>query len=324
MALAPMADVTDVAFREMFSMYGKPDVMFTEFVSTDGLCSSGRKNLMRELQYTPKQRPIVAQIWGNKPENFYKTALLLKKLKFDGIDINMGCPQRKEIAQGTCVALIKKPDLAKKIIKEIMRGAGKLPVSVKTRIGFDKIETVKWVGHLLETKPAAIILHARTKKEMSKAPAHWEEIAKAVELRDELKSKTLILGNGDVWDLADARAKAQETGADGVMLGRSAFGNPWLFKKRIKEITIEEKLKVLLEHVKLYEKFFGSAIATPRQKILAPLHGQERTHKNFAAMRKYFKAYASGFEGARELRADLMRSEDGNQTRKVIGSFLKK
>ncbi len=138
--LAPMADVTDFAFREMFARHGKRDVMFTEFVSVDGLCSKGRKNLIRELKYSVAQRPVVAQIWGVRPQNFYKSAILLKSLKFDGIDINMGCPQRKEVGLGACAALIKQPKLAQEIILATKKGAGRVPVSVKTRIGFEKNE----------------------------------------------------------------------------------------------------------------------------------------------------------------------------------------
>jgi len=305
-ALAPMADVTDDAFRQMFARYGKPDVMFTEFVSTDGLCSVGRKNLLRELQYTESQRPIVAQIWGRDPKHYYETAKLIAKLKFDGIDINMGCPQKKEIAQKTCAALILEPKLAQEIVLATKRGAGHLPVSVKTRLGFDKIETERWLTDLLAVEPAAVTLHARTKKEMSEVPAHWGEINKAVKLRDRLGSKTLILGNGDIKSYAEGLRRIKETGADGVMVGRGAFGNPWFFTgKTLPDIPLQTKLEVLQEHAKLFEKNF-------------------KPRKNFATMKKHFKAYVSGFEGAAEIRAELMQVKSASEVASIVKKVLAK
>jgi tRNA-dihydrouridine synthase len=221
--LAPMANVTDCAFRQIIVKYGKPDVVWTEFVSCDGLCSEGRANILIDLKYSEMERPIIAQIFGAKPDNFYKTALLLQELGFDGIDINMGCPDKSVSGkQGSGAALIQEPKLAQKIILETKRGAGKLPVSVKTRLGFNKNVLDTWLPNLLETEPAAITIHARTKKEMSKVPAHWDEIAKAVEIRntyDSSPKKTLILGNGDVQDLVEAQKRVDETGCDGVMIG---------------------------------------------------------------------------------------------------------
>ncbi|KKU06531.1 MAG: tRNA-dihydrouridine synthase [Candidatus Collierbacteria bacterium GW2011_GWC2_45_40] len=228
LALAPMADVTNAAFRQIIAKYGKPDVVFTEFVSCDGLCSKGRKNLLPILKYTEKEKPIVAQVFGAKPENFYESAKLIKKLGFDGIDINMGCPDKKVIKQGAGAALINNPKLAQEIIRQTKKGArlsggqaGEMPVSVKTRIGYDKYdknEFKKWLTVLLECEPAAITIHARTKKEMSLVPAKWEVVAEAVKIRDEFfdnkKDKTLILGNGDVQSVADAKEKARISGAD--------------------------------------------------------------------------------------------------------------
>src|SRR3989344_2469083 len=261
LALAPMADVTDAAFRRIIAKYGKPDVMFTEFVSCDGLCSEGRKNLLPIFKYTEKERPIVAQVFGAKPENFYESAKLIKKLGFDGIDINMGCPDKKVIKQGAGAALMQNHELAKKIIKETKKGAGNIPVSIKTRIGYDKYdkkEFKKWLMALLEEKLAAIIIHARTKKEMSLVPARWDVVAEAVKIRDEFfgdkKDKTLILGNGDVQSVADAKEKARISSADGVMIGRAVFGNPWLFLNAQK--TNFEKLSFLFFN-QFIQKFFN-------------------------------------------------------------------
>lgn len=324
-ALAPMADVTDAAFRRMFAKYGKPDVMFTEFVSTDGLCSVGRKNLLRELKFHESERPIVAQIWGRNPAHFFEAAKLIAELGFDGIDINLGCPQKKEMGQKTCAALIAEPELVAEIIKQTKRGAGGLPVSVKTRLGIRKIETEQWVGELLRANPAAITLHARTVLEMSKVPAHWDEIARAVKLRDKLNSRTLILGNGDIGSLAEAEARAQETGCDGVMVGRGAFGDPWFFNRQYlidknpsvrrssaksdedgfypAQTGVEKRLRAMAEHARLFEKLFGRS-------------------KNFAVMRKHFKAYVSGFGGAKELRAELMESASSKDVKAAVDTFL--
>jgi nifR3 family TIM-barrel protein len=306
MVLAPMANVTDAAFRPIIAKYGKPDVMFTEFVSCDGLVSPGQKKLLVDFMYTEAERPIVAQIFGSKPENFYKTALLIQELGFDGIDINMGCPDRNVEKQGAGACLMKNPKLAQEIIRETKRGAGKLPVSIKTRIGYNKNSLNEWLPALLETEPAAIILHARTRKEMSSVPANWATIADAVRIRDQYGSKTLILGNGDVKDLADAQEKIKATGVDGVMIGRGIFGNPWLFNRNVDyaKISIKEKLRVMVEHTYLFEKILGE-------------------YKNFAIMKKHYKAYANGFDGAKELRIKLMEGADtASDVERIVADFL--
>ncbi len=297
-----MEDVTDCAFREMFARYGKPDVMFTEFVNVDGLLHpEGSKRLAIDLKYTEAQRPIVAQIWGRDPEKFYQAALLLAKMGFDGIDINMGCPQDKEISLRSCAALILEPELAKTIILSTKKGAGGLPVSVKTRIGYSQNTVSEWVKHLLDTEPSAITIHGRTKKQKSKVPADWQAIAEAVKVRDGEKSQSLIIGNGDIKSLNDGLQKAKETGVDGIMVGRGAFGNPWLFNPQ--EISIEQKLNTMLEHAKLFEKWLGQ-------------------EKSFMIMRKHFKAYVNGFENAAELRAKLMETKNLAEAELIANDFL--
>ncbi len=331
MVLAPMANVTDAAFRFIIAKYSKyggldigdgskaslparslsgggPDVMFTEFVSCNGLLSAGKDKLLVDFMYTPAERPIVAQIFGSKPENFYKTALLCQELGFDGIDINMGCPDRNVEKQGAGACLMKNPALAKEIIYETKRGAGNLPVSIKTRIGYNKNTLNEWLPALLEAKPAAITIHARTRKEMSSVPAHWDVIAEAVQIRNNLKSETLILGNGDVKDLADAQEKIKATGADGVMIGRGIFGNPWLFNTKIdyNKIPLAEKLRVMVEHTYLYEKLLVE-------------------HKSFDIMKKHYKAYVNGFDGAKELRIQLMEgAKTAADVERIINEFLAK
>ncbi len=313
MILAPMADVTDSAFRQIIAKYGKPDVFFTEFVSCDGLQSVGREKLLRDLYFTPTERPIVAQIFGSRPENFRKTAELCRELGFDGIDINMGCPEKNVVKQGACSDLIRNPELAKEIIRATKEGAGDLPVTVKTRIGFNASNLEQWCGHLLEAKPAAITFHWRTRKEMSKVPAKWELAPIPVQMAKD--TGVMIFGNGDVQTLAEAREKVAQYGVDGVMIGRGIFGNPWLFSEKT-DMTLEDKLRVMVEHTKLFEELYGQ---TETNKKLFNGHT-----KNFAIMKKHYKAYVKGFDGASEVREHLMAAENATEVEKIVQEFLGK
>lgn len=304
MALAPLADVTDAAFRSLIAKYGKPDVFFTEFVSADGLCSAGKDNLLIDLAYTEAERPIVAQLFSGKPESMEKAAALVRELGFDGVDINMGCPDRAVEKQCAGAALMKNYPAARALIAAARKGSGGLPVSLKIRIGYNKNEIETWLPELLVEEPAAITVHGRTRKEMSNVPAHWDVIARAVEIRNKLKSKTIILGNGDVADLADAEKKVHDFGVDGVMLGRAIFGNPWLFDRKKGTVSVAEKLHTMVEHTKLFEELLG-------------------THKNFAIMKKHYKAYVNGFDGAKELRVELMEARNAREVALIVLAFLK-
>lgn len=297
-----MADVTDAAFRRVIVKRGKPDVMWTEFVSADGLCSKGKDKLLPDLWFDKSERPIVAQLFTSRPENMEKAAKLVQKLGFDGIDINLGCPDHSIEKQSAGAALIKNPKLAVKVIYAAMKGTPKLPVSLKTRIGYHEEILDEWLPYLLKTEPAAITVHLRTRKEMSKVPAHWELMPKILKLRDKYSPKTLILGNGDVRNLAEAEEKCQKYGCDGAMIGRGIFGNPWLFGKKIKEPVPAEKIAALLEHLKLYQKLFKGV-------------------KKFDLMKKHFKAYISGFDGAKELRAELMSAKNIKEAAAVLKSY---
>lgn len=299
--LAPMADVTDAAFRRLIAKYGKPDVTWTEFVSADGLCSPGRKILLNDLIYTEAERPIVAQLFTAHPEKMKEAAALAARLSFDGIDINMGCPDRSIEKQGAGAALIKTPEVAKQVIRAAKDGAPNLPVSVKTRIGYNKDEIETWIPALLAEDIAALTIHARTRKEMSKVPARWDSVAQVVQIRNALGKKTLIIGNGDAQNISDAREKAGKSGADGVMLGRAIFGNPWLFSEKVP--SVEEKLKVMVEHTKLFEEVLGGI-------------------KNFSIMKKHYKAYVDGFPGAKELRIKLMGSKDAAEVKERVEGWL--
>lgn len=319
--LAPMADVTDAAFRRMIAKYsshvradgtvGGPDVMWTEFVSADGLVRAteeGKKKLMADLIYTEEERPIVAQLFSSTPEHMTIAAKLCAELGFDGIDINMGCPDRSIEKQGCGAAMIKNPPVAREIIRAAKRGieaSGKnIPVSVKTRIGYNKDELDTWLPELLSEEPAVITVHARTRKEMSLVPARWERVERAVKIRNEMKSDTLIFGNGDVTSVEDARLRSGATGADGAMLGRAIFGNPWLFhpEKDLTNVSLKERFRVMIEHTRLFEE-------------LLPF-------KNFAIMKKHYKAYVNGFPGAHELRSTLMEQKSSDAIEAVVNSFL--
>lgn len=302
-AMAPMADVTDAAFRHIIAKYGKPEVQFTEFTSADGLCSVGRDNLLKNLLYDEIERPIVAQLFGNNPENFRQAAEFIRELKFDGIDLNMGCPVKDVVKTGSGAALINNPGLAKEIVRAAKDGAGDLPVSIKTRIGFNSITIEEWLTNLLNTEPVAITLHLRTKKEMSLVDAHWETIEYAVNLVR--GTNTLILANGDLKDLDHADEMINKTGIDGVMMARAIYGNPWLFDRHhpLENITILEKLDIMIEHAQYFEKIFEG-------------------RKNFAVMIKHLRAYATGFEGAKELRLMMEGVVSSDDVKKKIEAFL--
>jgi len=329
--LAPLANVTDAAFRRLIAKYSKPAgpaVFWTEFVSADGLClanEEGKAKLMRDLLYSEAERPIVAQFFTATPGAMEKAAALAQSLGFDGIDINMGCPDKSIEKQGAGAKLIMTPKLAQELVLAAKRGAPNLPVSVKTRLGYNKDILDDWLPMILEAKPAAVTIHARTRKEMSKVPARWERVKRAVEIRNELGSDALILGNGDALDIEDAKKKVAETGADGVMLGRAIFGRPWLFADAAPKSSQEKvlgspvlpeaagqsgqtifspafRLRVLLEHTKLFEELLGDI-------------------KSFAIMKKHFKAYVEGFDGAKELRMKLMEAANAAEVEKIINEF---
>jgi tRNA-dihydrouridine synthase len=303
-ALAPMEDVTDVAFRALIAKYSDPlipRVFYTEFTSADGLARAdedGLRKLRKKIEFYDVERPIVAQLFSATPEYMEAGAKLCAELGFDGVDINMGCPADQVVRQSCGAGLIRNPPLARELIRAAKRGAGNLPVSVKTRIGYNENELETWLPELLAEDPAAVVIHARTRKEMSDVPARWEHVARAVEIRDSLGSKTLIGGNGDVTDLSDARAKALATKCDIVMIGRGMFGNPWLFSER-GPATPAEKISVLIEHIELFQKHMSGFV-------------------NDAVMKRHFKAYIGGWDGAKELRVQLMEAETLDDAKRIL------
>lgn len=300
--LAPMANVTDTAFRQIIARCGRPDLMMTEFTSCEGLCSRGRERLLAELAFHPSERPLVVQFFGPRPEPFYHCAQLARRLGFDGIDINTGCPDRRVLKQGAGAALIGDPGRMREIYAAARDGAGGLPVSIKTRLGIEHDILEEWLGVLLELRPAAITLHARTVRELSNTAAHWDAVARAV--RQARGSGVPIIGNGDARDPAHARALAAATGADGVMLGRAIFGNPWLFHPTVtkQQLGLDAVLEVMLEHAALFDRLLGEV-------------------RPFVEMRRHFKAYLSGFPGAKGLRVALMETHDLAAARAVVEQF---
>lgn len=302
--MAPMEDVTDAAFRRMFATYGKPDVTWTEFTSADGLVlapEKGQKALRAKLLYSEAERPIVAQLFSAVPERMEKAARLCAELGFDGVDINMGCPDKSVEKGGAGAALIKKPELARELIAAAKQGAGDRPVSVKTRIGYNTDEIDTWIPNLLSMKPAALTVHLRTRKEMSEVPAHWEHMPRIAKLRAELAPETRLIGNGDVLGIADAHEKVAAAGCDGAMLGRAIFGNPWLFSGKIP--TPHERVAALIEHIGLFDELLGETV-------------------NFATMKKHFKAYIHGWDHAKELRVLLMETEDAGAAVAILQKTL--
>jgi tRNA-dihydrouridine synthase len=310
-ALAPMEEVTDTVFREVVMSVSNArilNVLFTEFTSIDGLLDErGFEKVSQRLIASPTETnlrqknntKLVAQIWGNEPEKFFKATQLIEKMNcFDGIDINMGCPVKKVVKKNTCSALIQFPELALDIVKATQQ-ATQLPVSVKTRIGFNSVVTESWVSTLLNAKPAAITLHGRTQKQQSDGLADWNEIGKAISLRDELSPATKIIGNGDVESFSDGNEKIKTHKLDGVMVGRGIFASPWIFNSDSREITIDERKQLLLFHTQLFEKTWGN-------------------QKNFNELKRFYKIYINSFSGAGSLRAELMECKSYDEVYSVI------
>lgn len=302
MALAPMENVTDTVFRQIVADAGAPSVFFTEFTNCDGLFSDGRKATEHRLQYTEKERPLIAQIWGIHPETYRDAAKLVVDLGFDGIDINMGCPDRAVTKRGACSALINNHPLAKEIIEAARDGAGgKLPVSVKTRIGFNTIVTDEWIGFLLSLKPDCLTVHLRTVKEQSLVPAHWDEMEKIAALRKRISPETVLLGNGDVTSLAEADKLVTRYGIDGVMLGRGIFHNLWLFNPSVnpENVTINERLTMLLKHLDLFDSTWHDT-------------------RKFQTIKKFVKAYVHSFPDAGLWRTDMMETKTIDELREKV------
>ncbi len=301
-----MSGVTDCSYRQIIAECGKPDVMFTEFVSCAGLCSGGRERLLPCLKYDERERPIVAQIFGSRPDDFYNAAKQVVELGFDGIDVNAGCPDKSVEKQGAGASLMKDPDRIGELILAAKRGAGDLPVSVKTRLGYNEITIMDWLPSVLAAKPAVVSIHFRTRKQRYRGEAQWEYANPLAQLIRESGCGALFLGNGDITDLDTARQLGDQYDVDGVMVGRAVMGNPWFFDadRPLADISIRERVEMMLRHSNLYEELHPEV---PRCAI----------------MKKHYKAYATGFKGAKELRMKLMEARSFGDVREVLEAWLR-
>ena len=345
LGLSPMDGVTDAAFRFIAAKYGKPDVIITEFISVDGIMY-GAERIFDDFLYHENERPVVAQLFGNDPALFYGAAKVVCEIGFDGVDINMGCPSRNVASRGAGAGLIRTPELARKIISETKRGVAdwvehgtdglppkvlkaidatkkvltgldvvfstereEIPVSVKTRVGFDHQVISEWIPNLLLEEPTNISLHGRTLKQMYTGFADWDAIKQAAELVHKYNADhgtaITIMGNGDVTDKADYEYKLNASGVDGVLVGRSGFGNPWIFEQlrgNLGEISLEQKIEVAMEHSRMHE--------------------QIKTVAAFVEMRKHLGWYIKNFPGAAKVRSELMQTKSAVQVEQIFAGLV--
>ena len=298
-ALAPMDDVTDTVFRQVISSCAPPDLCFSEFINVDGLMSPGRARLLKKLDRSPKEPPLIAHIWGLKPDNFYKIAdqiasgEMANELGLDknyaGIDLNMGCPSRQVVKTGACSALINDHDLATKIILATQKGAaGRLPVSVKTRIGYSKIEPT-WTQFLLSQALDMLTVHLRTTKEMSLVEAHYDQLGRIVSERNAISPNTLLVANGDIASRQQGEALAIQYGLDGIMIGRGVFHDPFVFSSDSPWVDYPKVMR--LELFKSHLELFNNWASQPDKAV--------------RRLNKYAKIYINGFDGAKELREKI-------------------
>ncbi len=317
--LAPMDDVTDTVFRQVVASCAPADQYFTEFVNVDGLQSPGRPNLLKKLRFSPAEQPLVAQIWGKEPDNFYKTAQQLADgtfarelglpvgVNFAGVDLNMGCPQKNEVKHGTCCALINDRPLAAQIINATREGlAGCLPLSVKTRVGYGNVD-MTWIEFLLGHNLDMLTVHGRTKAQMSKVPANWDLIGQARELRDKLSPETLIVGNGDVIDRAHGLRLAGQCRLDGIMIGRGIFHDPFTFAQASpwESYGPEQRINLYQRHVQLFARTW------------------QHRERPVQTLNKFCKIYINGFDGAKELRDHLMRAASTDELLCLLEAAVK-
>lgn len=301
--LAPMEDVTDIVFRHVVSEAARPDVFFTEFTNTDSYCHpNGRQSVRGRLTFSEDEQPIVAHIWGDKPQHFREMSIGMAKMGFSGIDLNMGCPVDNVVKNGKGSGLILRPETAAEIIQAAK--AGGLPVSVKTRLGYYEIEEWKvWLKHVLEQDIANLSIHLRTRKEMSNVDAHWELIEAIKTMRDAVAPQTLLTINGDIPDRQKGLELAAKYGVDGIMIGRGIFNNPFAFEKEPREHTSKELLDLLRLHLTLFDTY-----------------SKDET-KRFKSLHRFFKIYVRGIKGASELRNKLMQTQSTDEVRALLDTF---
>lgn len=303
--LAPMEDVTDVVFRHVVQEAGAPDVFFTEFTNSDSFCHpDGLASVRGRLVFTEDEQPMMAHIWGDNPEHFRQMSVALAEMGFAGIDLNMGCPVPNVADRGKGSGLILRPEVAGELIQAAK--AGGLPVSVKTRLGFTELSEMQaWISHLLKQDIANLSVHLRTRKEMSKAAAHWELIPELVKLRDAIAPETLLTINGDIPDRKTGEGLAEKYGVDGIMIGRGIFKNPYAFEKIPQEHSSQELLQLLRLQLDLQDQY------------------QEQLPRSIVGLHRFFKIYVKGFPGANDLRIRLMETKSTAEVRQILDEFEK-
>jgi tRNA-dihydrouridine synthase len=317
--LAPMDDVTDTVFRQVIGSTEPADLYFTEFTNVDGLQSPGRPKLLKKFRFDASEKSLIAQIWGKDPDNFYNTAKqiadgslakefgLTNDSNFIGVDLNMGCPQKNEVNGGTCSALINNRELAHDIIEATKKGLdGKLPLSVKTRLGFNEID-LSWIEFLLKHNLDMLTIHARTRKEMSKVPAHWDYFKEVVKLRGKISPDTLIVGNGDILTRSQGEEIASKYGLDGVMIGRGIFNDPFAFSGSSPwpEYTKQQKIDLYIKQVELFKATW------------------QNNERPIYTLNKFCKIYINGFNNAKEIREKLMDTKNVDDLLELLDSINK-
>ncbi|MEX2014633.1 MAG: tRNA-dihydrouridine synthase [Candidatus Saccharimonadales bacterium] len=304
-ALAPLDDVSDTVFRRVVSECSKPDLLFTEFTNVDALQSAGRKATLRRLDFDKSEQPVIAQLWGKTSENFRQTAQECSDLGFAGVDLNMGCPIKHVVKNGCCSALINNREKAKIIIDSTKAGLDEnMTFSVKTRIGFKDID-LSWIEFLLSQGVDMLIIHLRTVKEMSKVPAHWDIMPEIRQLRNKIAPNTLLVGNGDVFNREQGVKLMKETGIDGIMIGRGVFQDPFVFSENSpwSNYPKTKKINLYKKHVKLFKDTYpGSS-------------------RPVVILNKFCKIYISGFDGAKELREELMNCSNAEELMSKLDTF---
>jgi len=299
LALAPMEDVTDTVFRQIVLSLGRPSLFYTEFVNVEGLNSRGRDRVIHRLSYIKEEKPIIAQLWGVKPENFVYGAKLVKDMGFDGVDINMGCSVKNVVKNNAGSGLINEDrGRVKEIIEAVMEGSDGLPVSVKTRLGFDSIDIDGWIAFLLSQNLEALTVHMRTARGENSINADWEHMGSIVALRDTISPSTLLLGNGDIKSIKEGLEKIKQYNIEGVMIGREAISNPWVFSGRT-DISIEEKLETLKKHLILWREGWEG-------------------EKDYHSLKKFFHGYIREYTNAKTLRDSLMKTENVSQALEIL------
>jgi len=300
--LAPMEDVTDTVFRQIVASVCRPNLFYTEFVNVEGLNSKGRDKVIHRLKYDKSEKPIIAQLWGIKPENFYKASVLVRKLGFDGIDINMGCAVRKVSLKNAGIGMINaERELVKDVIQSVKDGAKNLPVSVKTRIGWEEYDQ-SWIEFLLKQNLNALTVHGRSAIGENAKSADWEKISLCVKLRDKINRGTLIFGNGDVKSIKQVQKYYKKFNVDGVMIGRAAITNPWIFSGK-EELTQNERIELFKKHVLLFKDTWGNS-------------------KDFSVLKKFVKSYIFGFPEAQNIREEMMNTKSIDELLSIIDGII--